>query len=531
MLTPIRICSSAEMRELDLIADRDYGIEAHLLMENAGRAATQIILEKFPHAGKNTEILIFAGKGNNAGDAFVIARQLLSLDRRVRVFHLQQESGYREATLKNFLILKRMKAKLTYLETSQDLQEFFGSSPGPFTIVDGILGTGLKALLEGIFYEVVETINSLDCNEVIALDIPTGVSGDTGAIQGGSILASLTISFGFPKLGHFLPPGATRRGELVNVGISLPQKFSKEGDKFLLTKSPMRALIQERDRYGHKNSFGHTLLVGGSPGRIGAISMAARACHKMGTGLVTVATWKDVFEPLLSQLPQETMAVPLHLSGHEYEVYKNNLSNYSSIVIGPGLGLRPDGKQLVQELLTFYSGPVVIDADALNLIADHKLHEYLVNRKAPVVITPHPGEMSRLLEMDKEEIRQDPIQAIQKAVSMTHATVLLKGAATLIGSPDDVLYLNHYPNDGMATAGSGDVLAGMIGGLVGQGMSAFQATLLGVYLHSLAGDFAAKEFGHRSMTAPDIIENISNAFKEIKKTELSTPMEGRVHLL
>ena len=529
--SPMRICSSTEMRQLDLIAEKDFGIEANLLMENAGRAATQILLEKYPLAGRTTEILIFAGKGNNAGDAFVVARRLLCLERRVRVFHLQDGSGYKEATRKNFEILKKMKAKMTFLETSSELQEFFKSSPGPFTLIDGILGTGLKSNLEGIFYEIVEILNGLNCQEVIALDIPTGVSGDTGAIHGTSLLASLTISFGFPKLGHFLPPGASRRGELINVDISLPPRFRREGDKFLLMKTPMGALLKERDRYGHKNSFGHTLLVGGSPGRLGAIAMAARACHKMGTGLVTVATWLDSFEALLVKLPNETMAVPLHLSGPEYEVYKSNLSGYSSIVVGPGLGLRPEGKQLLLEILTSYPGPVVLDADALNLIADHKLHEFLLNRKAPTVLTPHPGEMSRLLGVSKEEVVQDPIKAIQSAVSMTHSIVLLKGAATLIASPEGILYLNHYPNDGMATAGSGDVLSGIIGGLLGQKMDPFQGTLLGVYLHSLAGDFAAQTFGHRSMTAPDIIENIGNAFKDLKSAELSIEMESRTKLL
>ncbi len=531
MPIPVRICSSAEMREIDQIAERDYGLDATLLMENAGRAATQTLLERFPKAGRSTEILVFAGKGNNAGDAFVVARRLICLDRRVRIFHFQPEENYKGASRKNFEILRKMKAKLTLLEASGDLMEFFNSSSGPFTIIDGILGTGLKSNLEGIFYDVVEAINGLNCPEVIALDIPSGVSGDTGQILGTSILATFTISFGFPKLGHFLPPGAARRGELMNVDISLPPRFRKEGDKFLLMKNPMAHLLMERDRYGHKNSFGHTLLIGGSPGRVGAVSMAARACHKMGTGLVTVANWTDSFESLQNKLPNETMAVPLHLSGKEYEIYKSSLSTYSSVVVGPGLGLRPEGKALLQELLSIYQGPVVLDADALNLISDHKLHSSLMNRRGPTVLTPHPGEMARLLGVDKEVVTSNPIQAVREAVAMTHATVLLKGAATLIASPEDVLYLNHYPNDGMATAGSGDVLAGMIGGLLGQKMDPFQATLLGVYLHSLAGDVAARTFGHRSMTAPDIIENIGHAFKEIKNSEHDIPLEARIKLL
>jgi NAD(P)H-hydrate epimerase len=512
----MRICTSSEMRELDRVAEQEYGLDAAVLMENAGRAAAQIIAEKYPHAGRTTEILVVAGKGNNAGDAFVVARRLLCLDRKVRVFHLQEEDGYKGASLKNFQILKAMKARLNLIETPADLQSFFQSSPGPFTVVDGIIGTGLRGGLEGIYYDVVEMINGVGAQEVIALDIPSGVNGDTGAVLGASIHANLTISFGFPKLGHFLPPGAARRGELFNVDISLPPKFKHEGDKYLLRKGPMGRLLTERDLYGHKNSFGHTLLVGGTPGRIGAITMAARACHKIGTGLVTVASWEDGFEPLMIKLPSETMAVPLKTSGPEYEFYKKNLNTYSSIVVGPGLGMRPEGRQVIEEILSIYQGPMVIDADALNIISSNKLHDLLAARRAPTVLTPHPGEMARLLDVSNEVVVTDPVKAVRDAVSMTHAIVLLKGAATLVTSPDDVLYLNHYPNDGMATAGSGDVLSGMIGGLLGQRMDAFQATLLGIYLHSVAGDFAAQQFGHRSMTAADIIENISNAFKEIK---------------
>ncbi len=524
------------MKELDRVAEAQYGIDAATLMENAGRALSQIILDRFPEAGTDTEILVFAGKGNNAGDAFVVARQLLSLDKKVRVFYLQSDELYKGASRKNFDILRKLKAKMAYLETSAELQAFFESSPGPFTVVDGIVGTGLKGELEGIFYEVVELINAAHergaARQVIAIDIPTGVSGDTGTICGTSIQASLTVSLGFPKLGHFLPPGASRRGELINVDISLPNRFRREGDKFLLMRQPMGELLHERDRYGHKNSFGHTLLIGGTPGRIGAIVMAARAAHKMGTGLVSVASWKDAFEPLMLKLPSETMVLPIHTSGPDYEYYKKSLNSYSSVVVGPGMGLRPEGRQVVEELLSIYEGPVVLDADALNIIADHKLHGVLRARKGATVLTPHPGEMARFLGISKEEVLRDPVAAVQKAVEMTHAVVLLKGAATLVSSPDQVLLLNHYPNDGMATAGSGDVLAGMIGGLLGQNMNAFQSTLLGIYLHSLAGDFAARAMGHRSMTAADIIENISNAFKDIKTVSpCATTVEGGARLL
>ncbi len=528
----MRVTTSTEMREIDRLAEEQYGILPEILMENAGRSAAQILLENYPTAGTETEILVFAGSGNNAGDAFVAARRLLGIGKRVRIFYIEPSKKYPSSVERNFQILKKMGAKLSSIDQIGSVEAFLSQAPGPFTVVDGLLGTGLKGDLEGLYADVVEVINKMKAREVVALDIPTGVSGDTGMIHGNAVQASLTVSFGFPKLGHFLPPGAAKRGSLVNVDISLPYRFRTEGDQFLLLRSPLSALLKERDRYGHKNSFGHTLLIGGAPGRTGAIEMASRACHRIGTGLVTVATWEESFEGLMQKLASETMGVSLKLEGKDYEFYRQTIPTYSSIVVGPGLGMRPEGRKIIEELLTRYEGPMVLDADALNLIADHGMHDLLVSRRAPTVLTPHPGEMARLLGLPKDEVMRDVIKSLKAAVAKTHAIVLLKGAATLIGSPDSRIYLNHYPNDGMATAGSGDVLAGMIGGLLGQKMDPSDATLLGVYLHSLAGGIAAELKGHRSMTATDIIENISNAFKEIKTDrESKLSIECRANLL
>ncbi|MBC7386039.1 MAG: NAD(P)H-hydrate dehydratase [Cryobacterium sp.] len=528
----MRVTTSQEMREIDHIAEEEYGISPDMLMENAGRSASQILLENYPGAGTDTEILVFAGSGNNAGDAFVVARRLIGLGKRVRVFYIEPATHYRPSVEKNFQILKKLGARMTALDQVASIEAFLSQASGPFTVVDGLLGTGLKGNLEGLYADVVEVINRMKAREVMSLDIPTGVSGDTGEIHGNAVQATLTVSFGFPKFGHFLPPGAAKRGHLINVDISLPYRFRMEGDTFLLLRAPLSTLLIERDRYGHKNSFGHTLLIGGAPGRVGAIEMASRACHRMGTGLVTCATWKESFEMLTQKLASETMAVSLGSTEADYVMYRQTLPTYSSIVMGPGLGLRPEGRRLLDELLTHYRGPVVLDADALNLIAEHDLHDLLVARRAPTVLTPHPGEMARLLGISKAEVTRDVIKSLRAAVEKTHAIVLLKGAATLIGTPDGRIFLNHYPNDGMATAGSGDVLAGMIGGLLGQKMEAADATLLGVYLHSLAGGIAAETKGHRSMTAQDIIENISHAFKEIKTDRDSKlPLECRAHLL
>lgn len=512
----LRICTNDEMRRLDKTAEIEMGIGPVLLMENAGRAASEFIVREYPDAGINDEILVFAGKGNNAGDAFVVARQLLGLGRKVRVFHLVEGTQYKGATLENFKILQRMKAKLTHIAEAQELEAFLGQSRPPELAIDGIIGTGLKGDLEGHFYDVVELINQ-NFDEIVSLDIPTGVSGDSGQVQGIAIQASLTISFGFPRLGHFLPPGATYRGKLVNVDISLPHRFSIEGNKFLLQAKTVARKIQRRDRYAHKNSFGHVLLVGGSTGRTGAISLATRAALRTGSGLATAATWGDSIASLTAKLPEEAMTLTIPENEKNYDQYAEQLNQFSAVVMGPGMGNRPESKRLVEILLGYYQGPIVLDADALNLVSEHRLHSLCQNRKAPIVLTPHPGEMARLLNVKKEEVVRSPIDALKKAVDLTHSVVLLKGAATLLFSPDEVMYLNHFPNSGMATAGSGDVLAGMIGALLGQGLQGFDAAQVGVYLHSLAGARAAARVSPRGMMAGDIIRNIPGAYLELQK--------------
>jgi hydroxyethylthiazole kinase-like uncharacterized protein yjeF len=520
IMSLLRICTNKEMRSLDQIAEIEMGIGPVILMENAGRAATEIILREYPKAGLNQEILVFAGKGNNAGDAFVVARQLLCLGRKVRVFHLIKGVEYKGATAENFKILSRMKAKLVHVTESQDLEAFFDQSRGPYLAIDGIIGTGLKGNLEGHFYEVIELINQ-HVDKVVSLDIPTGVSGDTGLVQGIAIEAAITISFGFPRLGHFLPPGANYRGKLVNVDISLPSRFSKEGDKFLLRAKEIAHKIARKygreDRYAHKNDFGHVLMIGGSPGRTGAIAMASLAALRMGAGLVTVASWEKSMSELNSRLPVEAMTITIPDNETNFEKYASLMKLFTAVVIGPGMGNQPESKKMLEWLLKNYQGPVVLDADALNIIGEHDLHALCVHRKAPTVLTPHPGEMARLIRRTKEDVVQNPVDSLKKCIELTHSVVLLKGAATLMSSPDDVLYLNHFPNSGMATAGSGDVLAGMIGGLLAQGMPGFDSAQTGVYLHSLSGSKAASKLSPRGMIATDIIKNIPLAYRELHK--------------
>lgn len=521
----MRIVTNDEMRQLDETAVNTIGIPSEILMENAGLEAARLISQTCVRKKYEGEVLIFCGKGKNGGDGLAVARRLIANGHRVRVFLLHSIDEYAGESAMNLNILKNLKAKVSVADTPAVIEEYFKSAVPPFIVVDAILGTGIKRDVEGLYYDSIEIINRY-ADEVISLDIPSGIVGDSGRLAGTSIHATSTISFGYPKLGHFLAPGAARRGKLYHVDLGFPRGWAKEGDKFLLTHESIAPLLQSRDRFGHKNSFGHCLLIGGSPGRVGAIVMASNSCLKMGTGLVTVASWEDSFPALEMKLSAEIMNFKItRESGNENEEFyvpKPGLSAFSSMIIGPGLGLRPDGGEVLRRLLQGYPGPLVIDADGLNLIAEYKFHDLIAKRQAPTVLTPHPGEMSRLLGTGKESIVDDPVACVKEGVERTGAIIVLKGATTLIHSTEGHTWFNHYPNDGMATAGSGDVLAGMIGGLLGQRMSPLEATRLGVYAHSLAGKFAAEHLGHRAMTALDIIGNIHLAFRDLRQHESGT---------
>lgn len=513
----MRVVSAREMRELDDLANTKFKIPSIVLMENAGHRAADIVVRKHAELGWNSDILVFAGKGKNGGDALVTARQLLAMGKRVRVFLLHEAAAYHDEAKTNLEILLAQKVRPVTIENTGPLEEYFAHAHGPFLVVDGLLGIGFKGPLSGLYADVVDLINAKS-SYTIALDIPTGVDATTGAVVGQAIRADLTVAFGFAKLGHFIYPGAHQCGQLEVVDIALPSLFRNEGSMQKLMFESVAPLIRRRDRSGHKNSFGHTLLLGGSTGKLGSIAMAARACLHVGVGLVTVATWEDSYPQLAARLDDEIMSMPLSFSEDRYNKYKNkDVHFYSAVVIGPGMGTGEEAKRVLVDLIDFYKGPVVIDADGINLLSEPAIRKKLLSRKAPTVLTPHPGEMGRLLGMEKQAVVDNPIAAVMRASEETNSVVLLKGATTFIGAGDGQMVINHYPNDGMATAGSGDVLAGIIGGLIGQKMDAKEAVCAGVYLHSLAGDFAAQERGHRAMTATDIISHLGDAFLKLRE--------------
>jgi hydroxyethylthiazole kinase-like uncharacterized protein yjeF len=513
----MRIVTSREMRDIDQAAIDKFKIPSIVLMENAGLRTAQIVAQKYQELGWSSDILVFAGKGKNGGDALVTARHLIAMGLRVRLFVLHGAHAYKDEAKQNLEILLSQKVRPIVLEAIGQLEEFLASSQGPFLAVDGLLGIGFKGPLAGLYADVVDLVNA-KADFIISLDIPTGVDATTGAVVGNAINADITISYGFNKLGHFIAPGALHRGELRVVDIALPPRFQQDAVIHALTIDNVAPLLRSRDRYGHKNSFGHTLLIGGSRGKLGAISLAARACLRVGTGLVTVATWEDSFDNLLVRLDDEIMAMPVSFEERLYAKYKEQIKDFSSIVVGPGMGKGERAQRLFCDLLDFYHGPLVIDADAINLLTDDTIRKKLASRKGPSLITPHPGEMARMLNISTSDVVNHPKECVERAAEQMNAVVLLKGATTFISAGEGQLYLNHYPNDGMATAGSGDVLAGMIGGIVGQGLNPREAVCLGVFSHTLSGEIAALKLGHRAMTASDIIAGLGEAFLKLRTT-------------
>lgn len=511
----MRVVTSREMRDIDQTANDKFKIPSIVLMENAGVRTAEIVARKYDELGWRSDILVLAGKGNNGGDALVTARQLLAMGKRVRLFLLHTVDAYKGEAKQNLDILLQQKIRPIILENIGPLEEYFASAQGPFLVVDGLLGIGFKGPLAGLYADVVDLINA-KAEYSIALDIPTGVDATTGAVVGNCIHADMTIAYGFGKLGHFISPGSLYRGELRVVDIALPPRLRQDGVIHALTSENVAPLLQRRDRYGHKNSFGHSLLIGGSRGKLGAISMAARSCLRVGTGLVTVATWEDAFDSLLVKLDDEIMSIPLSFEEKQYARYKEEIKDFSSVVVGPGMGTSEKAQRLFNDLIDFYHGPLVIDADGINLLADKAARQKLAARKGPSILTPHPGEMARMLEIKVSDVLSNPRECVERAAEEMNAVVLLKGATTFISAGDGQLYLNHYPNDGMATAGSGDVLAGMLGGIVGQGMNPRDAVCLGVFMHSLSGQCAADKLGHRAMTASDIIHNLGDAFLKLR---------------
>ena len=504
---------------MEQIAAEEYKISDKLIIENiAVRSADYIdeLLSQTPFS----EIVMFIGKGYNGADGLAISRHLANKGWSVRAFIYFKENEVKPETKNQLDIARAYGVKITSGLDLQAVEAYFSQSSFEPVIVDALLGVSTKLPLSDVYYDTIKLINNYS-SFTISLDLPTGVHCDTGEVQGTAINADITLAMGMPKLGCYISSGLEYVGEVVPIDMGIPKHFYEEGSRFLLSEENIVPDKQLRNKFSDKKSYGHVLVLGGSHGLTGSVVMASQAALKVGAGLVTAATWEDQYPELLSRLIPEIMTGYIPSDEDEWSHISREFDRYSCIVIGPGLARSELAKKLVEVVLLEFRGPVIVDADALNVMSIKEDATLFHNRPYPTILTPHAGELARFAGKDPEQVKNDPMGCLKEVVSQTNCTVLLKGACTYIAHPDDKIYFNFFPNDGMATAGVGDVLAGVLGGLMAQNQENSLVGLVvnqSVVIHSLAGFFAAEQFGARAMTATSLIEAFPDAFNKLDQT-------------
>jgi hydroxyethylthiazole kinase-like uncharacterized protein yjeF len=508
----MKVATAEEMQELDRKAIETYRIPGIVLMENAGRGAAEVISRTFPDFHRK-KFAIIAGKGNNGGDGFVIARYLLNKGVLVRVYLLTDPKGLRGDAETNFHVFHRMKGEVIsvpsskdYIKVKKDLERFD-------LLVDGIFGTGLDAEVRGYYREVIDHLNMLQ-KPIVAIDIPSGLDADTGKPLGAAIRASLTITFGLPKIGLLIPPGIDYVGEVKVIDIGIPKRLVEEEriPTYLLEKEEIQKWLSiPRRPDTHKGDYGHLLVIAGSVGKTGAAAMASLSALRMGAGLVTLAIPKSLNAIMEAKLT-EVMTEPLPetpkqtLSLRAFSPILRLCENKRAVIIGPGLGTYKETQSLILKLIRTLNLPIILDADGITALAAQSKILPVANRL--LILTPHPGEMARLIRSQVKDVLDDRI-GLSRNFSQSHQVhLVLKGHPSLISTPKGEIFINPTGNPGMASAGAGDVLTGMIGGLVCQGFDILPSLQIAVYLHGLAGDEGAKEMGEKSLIASDLIEKI-----------------------
>lgn len=521
----MQVVTAHTIQELDRRAINEYGIPGRQLMENAGRACTDQILAACSNM-TNKRAVILAGKGNNGGDGYVVARHLLTEGWQVLVIVLAQRGEISGDALTMLEMLP--ETALSFCPVEGTLTEQHGGDLQQATLlVDALLGTGLKTDVTGVYREAVNLLNAAP-GMVVAVDIPSGVHGTSGSILGQAVKADLTVSFACAKLGQVLYPGALQTGRLEVVAIGIPPQLLAEAPSYEYLDEPsMAPLISPRDRQAHKGTFGHCLVIAGSTGKSGAAALAANAAVRSGAGLVTLACPATI-NPILEIKTTEAMTVALpdadngRLTSAALPLITTLLAGKDAVAVGPGIDRLPETVSLVQRLVKTIAQPLVIDADGLNALADDLsvLHS---KPSQAVILTPHPGEMARLLGAALPVTTDARICVAQEFAHCYGVYLILKGARTIIAAPDGRVAINGSGNPGMASGGMGDVLTGVLTALLGQGLHPWQACRLGVFIHGLAGDMVAANKGEIGMHAGDVSEALPFAFNRLLRQSAQPP--------
>ncbi|SDZ91740.1 NAD(P)H-hydrate epimerase [Desulfuromusa kysingii] len=514
----MRLCNAQEIMALDRQAIRGLGVPGVVLMENAGRSCCDQFEQAFSRYFPGP-VMVVAGKGNNGGDGYVMARILAERGWQVRTLVLGQEASISGDAKVMLNIIRRLGLPVDFVETIPGLQNSFTSEPA--LIIDAIFGTGLNSDVVGIQAAAITHINE-SAAVVFAVDIPSGVDSSTGKICGLAVQAALTVTFDHAKIGLASYPGAGQVGELQVVDIGIPQAGREDfsTNVHLLEKVEAQALLPDRSSSGHKGTFGHLLIVAGSPGKTGAAVLAGSAAERSGCGLVTVAV-PDAIHDIIEVKLTEAMSCPLPsvdgLISLQAEVQiEQLLTQRQSLAIGPGLGQSSGLSDLIKSLVKSAPVPMIIDADGINLLAG-QLEPLGEHREQTLILTPHPGEMSRLTGLSVSEIEANRLVVAQEFAVKHGIVLLLKGARTVIAAPDGRVNINSTGNDGLSSGGNGDVLTGLIGGLLAQGLDGFSAASLGAWLHGRAAELVAASQGTAGMIASDLLCQLPVARQELVK--------------
>jgi NAD(P)H-hydrate epimerase len=508
----MKIVSAAEMRAIDRATSERFGVPSLTLMENAGSAVTRFILSDYPQAQR---ISVICGKGNNGGDGFVVARQLAESGRVVRVLLLcgpEELRGDAAAMFEKLAILPLVVRDASALG-SADAAPIFAAD----IIVDAVLGTGFRPPVSALYAAAIGKINESPA-ALIAVDIPSGADADAMQAQSRVVArADGIVTFTAPRPAHVFA-GLTAGPTVIAPIGSPPEAISSDLGLHLSSPADFAALLAPRRRDANKGSYGHVLVIGGSLGKAGAAAMAGISALRVGAGLSTVATSRPALSMVASFHP-EVMTEPLEatqegtisLQSLESGVIDSLVARKTVLAIGPGISRNAETSEFVRRMVQKYDTPMVLDADALNAFEGSAGN--LNGRGRDLVITPHPGEMSRLTGLGVAEIQANCVQVARKFARQHELVVVLKGHRTLIASPDGVVWVNPTGNPGMATGGTGDVLTGMVAGLIAQHpQRVLEATVLAVYLHGLAGDLASAEIGEISLLATDLVRFLPDAF-------------------
>jgi len=507
-----------EMKALETCAIESYDIPGILLMEHAGYAVASMIVDRFT---EDTKLLIVCGRGNNGGDGFVISRKLLMEGYLINVIVVGDPSSIKGDALINFNILKNMCNDIFYLKTLEDLNQSSKLFVQTDVIVDALFGTGLNSSVRALEASVIEMINNSKA-KVISVDIPSGINGSTGKVMTGAIYSDLTVVLDALKCGNVLYPGVDYNGEVKVVDIGIPKAcyYHIYFPKKLITKDFVLELLPIREKNSHKGTFGKASVIAGSLGMEGAAILTCSAAMRTGLGLVKLFLPKSINNIVKTAVP-EIITVPLEETVEgvyglsSIDQILEGIKDASVVAIGPGCSKHYEVGETIKRLLSEPEVPLVIDADGLNMLTTNM--GWLEDISKDVVLTPHIAEMARLTNLSVKEIIDNPIKIARKYAVEWEVTVVLKSSRTIVASKNGDVYINTNGNSGMATAGTGDVLTGIITAFMAQGLSGVDASVLGVFIHGSAGDRVASKIGEYGLIAGDIIKEIAYTIKELSQ--------------